>query len=62
MWNNHYLSVELYQKLPALLSKGLIVPPRVKNLGKLSPSTLSNAMELNRTGKVSAEKLCFEVS
>lgn len=62
IWDNHYLSAELYKKLPELLSKGLIVPPRVRNMGRLSPATLTEAMELSRAGKVSAQKLYFEVS
>ncbi|UZP43387.1 hypothetical protein NXS19_011203 [Fusarium pseudograminearum] len=62
IWDNHYLSAELYKKIPELLSKGLIVPPRVRNMGRLSPATLTEAMELNRAGKVSAQKLYFEVS
>ena len=62
MMENHKLSAELYNELPRLLSEGLITPPRARNLGKFSPATVSEAMELNRAGKVSAEKLCFEVS
>ncbi|KAG5657646.1 hypothetical protein KAF25_007679 [Fusarium avenaceum] len=62
MMENHRLSAELYNELPRLLSDGLIKPPRVKTLGKLCPAVILEAMELNRSGKVSAEKLCFEVS
>lgn len=62
MLENHRLSAELYKELPRLLSEGLIKPPRVKTIGKLNPPAILEAMELNRSGKVSAEKLCFEVS
>ncbi|KAH6963259.1 chaperonin 10-like protein [Fusarium avenaceum] len=62
MLENHHLSAELYNELPGLLSDGLIKPPRVRTLGKLCPAVILEAMELNRSGKVSAEKLCFEVS
>jgi len=59
---NHQVSAELYRELPRLLSEGLIKPPRVKTIGKLSPTAVLEAMRLNRAGKVSAEKLCFKVS
>ncbi|KAF5254422.1 hypothetical protein FANTH_680 [Fusarium anthophilum] len=62
MLENHRLSAELYNELPRLLSAGLIKPPPVRTLGKLCPASIFEAMELNRSGRVSAEKLCFEVS
>ncbi|GKU21736.1 oxidoreductase [Fusarium langsethiae] len=61
MMENHRLSAELYNELPRLLSAGLIKPPPVRILGKLCPATILEAMELNRSGKISAEKLCFKV-
>ncbi|KAK7452588.1 hypothetical protein CaCOL14_004503 [Colletotrichum acutatum] len=59
---NHLLSAELYERLPSLLESNAIKPPPVKLLGRLSPQTVNEAMELNRGGKISAEKLCFDVS
>ncbi|RXG44053.1 hypothetical protein VDGE_30356 [Verticillium dahliae] len=59
---DHELSVELYDQLPALLADGKLVPPTVKVVGALSPETVAEAMNLNRSGKISGEKLCFRVS
>ncbi|KAI3552170.1 hypothetical protein CABS01_06507 [Colletotrichum abscissum] len=59
---NHLLSAELYERLPSLLERNAIKPPPVKVLGRLSPQAINEAMELNRAGKISAEKLCFDVS
>ncbi|KXH49843.1 hypothetical protein CSIM01_03980 [Colletotrichum simmondsii] len=59
---NHLLSAELYERLPSLLESNAIKPPPVKVLGRLSPQSVNEAMELNREGKISAEKLCFDVS
>ncbi|KAF2016869.1 GroES-like protein [Aaosphaeria arxii CBS 175.79] len=58
---NHALSAALYEDLPRLLLEEMIIPPPVKCLGNLSPEAVLEAMHLNRTGKVSAEKLYFEV-
>lgn len=58
---NHQLSAEFFQKIPGWLRNGSVVPQPVKVLGQLSPTTVKEAMHLNRTGNVSAEKLCFEV-
>ncbi|KAK1718203.1 chaperonin 10-like protein [Colletotrichum lupini] len=58
---NHLLSAELYERLPSLLERNAIKPPPVKVLGRLSPQSINEAMELNRAGKISAEKLCFDI-
>lgn len=58
---NHQLSAKLYRDLPRLLSEGSIVPPPVRTMGNLSPETVLEAMRLNRSGSVSAQKLYFEV-
>ncbi|OHF01782.1 hypothetical protein CORC01_02973 [Colletotrichum orchidophilum] len=52
---------ELYEQLSNLLQSNSIVPPPVNVLGGPSPQSVMNAMMLNRDGKISAEKLCFEV-
>ncbi|KXH41835.1 hypothetical protein CNYM01_06751 [Colletotrichum nymphaeae SA-01] len=59
---NHLLSAELYERLPGLLESNTIKPPPVKVLGRLNPQSVNEAMKLNREGKISAEKLCFDVS
>ncbi|KAK1657234.1 chaperonin 10-like protein [Colletotrichum godetiae] len=58
---SHILSAELYEQLPSLLQSKSISPPPVKIMGKLGPQPVMEAMALNRDGKISAEKLCFEV-
>lgn len=62
MLENHNISAEMYNHLPRWLSDSLIFPPRVRTIGKLSPGTVLEAMQLNRVGAISAEKLYFEVS
>ncbi|KAL9949011.1 hypothetical protein ACHAO3_007185 [Verticillium nonalfalfae] len=59
---DHELSVELYDQLPTLLAEGKLVPPAVKVVGELGPETVAEAMNLNRSGKISGEKLCFKLS
>ncbi|OAK94577.1 GroES-like protein [Phaeosphaeriaceae sp. SRC1lsM3a] len=59
---NHNISAEMYNHLPRWLSDSLVFPPRVRTIGKLSPGTVLEAMQLNRVGAISAEKLYFEVS
>ncbi|KAK7421831.1 hypothetical protein QQZ08_009776 [Neonectria magnoliae] len=58
---DHKLSVELYDQIPALLSDGSLKPLQTENIGILSPSSVKKAMDMNRAGQVSARKLCFEV-
>lgn len=35
--------------------------PSVKILGSLNPNTVTQAMDLNRDGKISAEKIVFKI-
>ncbi|KAH6645688.1 hypothetical protein BKA67DRAFT_526993 [Truncatella angustata] len=58
---NHTLSAELYSLLPNLLASGIIHPRPVQSLGKLSVESVEKAMDLNRQGKVSNAKLCFDI-
>lgn len=59
---DHALSRDMYSKIPAWIQRGELVPQRPKDMGVLSVKTLQDAMELNRKGKVSNEKLCFKVA
>ncbi|KAJ0369657.1 hypothetical protein COL26b_010351 [Colletotrichum chrysophilum] len=58
---NHELSIDLHDQLPKLLDEGDLRPPSKNILGSLSPNTIAQAMDLNRDGKVSAEKIVFKV-
>ncbi|KAH7144547.1 chaperonin 10-like protein [Dactylonectria estremocensis] len=58
---NHRLSAELYNRLPTLLGNGSFKPLQTTNLGNLSPTSVKQAMDMNRAGLVSARKLCFQV-
>ncbi|KAF4831714.1 Trans-enoyl reductase ACTTS2 [Colletotrichum siamense] len=58
---NHELSIDLHDQLPKLFDEGDLRPPNVNILGSLSPNTVAQAMDLNRDGKVSAEKVVFKV-
>jgi hypothetical protein len=42
--------------------KGRVGPAGAEDMGILSVKSLEEAMELNRKGKVSNEKLCFQVA
>ncbi|KAF4983369.1 hypothetical protein FZEAL_1221 [Fusarium zealandicum] len=57
---NHELSAEFYDRLETMLSEGVLKPLPIRTIGQLSPSVVNEAMELNREGKVSGEKLIFE--
>lgn len=57
---DHDLSSELHGQLEELLSDGSLAPPRVCVIGKLSPATVEETMELNRQGQISGEKIVFE--
>ncbi|KAF4501666.1 toxD [Fusarium agapanthi] len=58
--NDHKLSVEFHSQLEALLGNGSLKPSPVRLMGQLSPSTVEKAMDLNRQGSISGEKLVFE--
>lgn len=51
----------MYEKLPKWIEEGKIKPQNAKDMGNLSVKSLTEAMALNRSGKVSNEKLCFQV-
>lgn len=51
----------MYEKLPEWIEEGKIKPQNAKDMGTLSVKSLTEAMALNRSGKVSNEKLCFQV-
>ncbi|CZS97564.1 hypothetical protein WAI453_008696 [Rhynchosporium graminicola] len=59
---DHALSKEMYEKIPEWTQDGSLVPQKPRDMGKLSVDSLKEAMELNRQGKVSNEKLCFQVA
>jgi hypothetical protein len=51
----------MYENLPQWIEEGKIKPQNAKDMGTLSVQSLKEAMALNRSGKVSNEKLCFQV-
>ena len=53
--------MDLHAQLSKLLREGDVRPPSVKLLDTLSPNTVAQAMDLNRDGKISAEKVVFTV-
>ncbi|RBR07274.1 uncharacterized protein FIESC28_10773 [Fusarium coffeatum] len=56
---DHNLSAEFHGQLEDLLNDGTLKPPPVRTIGQLSPSTVEEAMKLNRQGRISGEKLVF---
>ncbi|KAH7196358.1 chaperonin 10-like protein [Fusarium flagelliforme] len=56
---DHNLSAEFHGQLETLLGSGSLKPPPIRTIGQLSPSTVEEAMELNRQGRISGEKLVF---
>ncbi|KAL1885450.1 putative secondary metabolism biosynthetic enzyme [Paecilomyces lecythidis] len=56
---DHKLSSELHGQLESLLSNGSLIPPPVRIVGDLSPSTIEEAMDMHRQGLISGEKLIF---
>ncbi|KAF5975109.1 toxD [Fusarium coicis] len=58
--NDHKLSADFHGQLEILLGNGSLKPSPVRLMGQLSPSTVEKAMDLNRQGSISGEKLVFE--
>ncbi|KAF5553201.1 toxD [Fusarium napiforme] len=58
--NDHKLSADLHAQLETLLGNGSLKPSPVRLMGPLSPSSVEKAMDLNRQGSISGEKLVFE--
>ena len=56
---DHNLSAEFHGQLEDLLNDGSLKPPPIRIIGQLSPSTVEEAMELNRQSRISGEKLVF---
>ena len=56
---DHNLSAEFHGQLESLLDSGSLKPPPIRTIGQLSTSTVEEAMELNRQGRISGEKLIF---
>ncbi|PVH85258.1 GroES-like protein [Cadophora sp. DSE1049] len=59
---DHALSREMYEKIGGWFQNGEMTPQTPKDMGVLSVKSLEEAMEWNRRGKVSNEKLCFQVA
>ncbi|KAM5345640.1 hypothetical protein ACJ41O_011501 [Fusarium nematophilum] len=57
---DHDLGAEFHGQLEGFLDNGSLKPSPVRIVGKLSPSAVEEAMELNRQGRISGEKLVFE--
>ncbi|KAF4956246.1 hypothetical protein FSARC_11645 [Fusarium sarcochroum] len=57
---DHNLSAEFHGQLEVLLRNGSLQPSAVRVIGQLDPSTVEEAMDLNRQGRVSGEKLVFK--
>ncbi|KAF5593859.1 toxD [Fusarium subglutinans] len=58
--SDHKLSADFHGQLETLLGNGSFKPSTVRLIGQLSPSTVEKAMDLNRQGSISGEKLVFE--
>ncbi|VTT68137.1 unnamed protein product [Fusarium fujikuroi] len=58
--NDHKLSADFHSQLETLLGNGSLKPSPVRLMGQLSPSSVERAMDLNRQGSISGEKLVFE--
>ncbi|KLO97441.1 toxD protein [Fusarium fujikuroi] len=58
--NDHKLSADFHSQLETLLGNGCLKPSPVRLMGQLSPSSVERAMDLNRQGSISGEKLVFE--
>jgi hypothetical protein len=51
----------MYENMAKWIEEGKIKPQNAKDMGTLNVKSLTKAMALNRSGKVSNEKLCFQV-
>jgi hypothetical protein len=58
--NDHKLSADFHSQLETLLGNGSLLPASIRTIGQLSPSTVDQAMDLNRQGSISGEKVVFE--
>ncbi|KAG5788073.1 hypothetical protein H9Q69_012856 [Fusarium xylarioides] len=58
--NDHKLSADFHGQLETLLGNGSLKPSPIRLMGQLSPSSVEKAMDLNRQGSISGEKLVFE--
>lgn len=58
--NDHKLSADFHGQLKTLLGNGSLKPSPIRLIGQLSPSSVEKAMDLNRQGAISGEKLVFE--
>ncbi|OJK00222.1 hypothetical protein ASPACDRAFT_52012 [Aspergillus aculeatus ATCC 16872] len=56
---DHNLSSELHDQLENLLGNGSLIPPPIRIVGDLRPSVIEEAMNLQRQGLISGEKLIF---
>ncbi|KAK2606064.1 hypothetical protein QQS21_003582 [Conoideocrella luteorostrata] len=57
---DHRLSTEFHGRLESMLSDGSLKPPVIRDIGQVSPSAVQEAMELNRQGHISGEKLVLK--
>ncbi|KAI8716393.1 PKS-ER domain-containing protein [Fusarium sp. LHS14.1] len=57
---DHKLSSEFHGQLESLLGNGSLKPIPIRILGQLSAFTVEEAMQANREGRISREKLVFE--
>ncbi|KAF5687001.1 ToxD-like protein [Fusarium denticulatum] len=58
--NDHKLSAGFHGQLETLLGNRSLKPSPIRLMGQLSPSTVEKAMDLNRQGSISGEKLVFK--
>jgi hypothetical protein len=56
---DHELSAEFHSAMEMWLHDGSIRPASIRSMGGLSPSTIEEAMNLNRDGCISGEKVVF---
>ncbi|KAH6954141.1 hypothetical protein FAVG1_02216 [Fusarium avenaceum] len=58
--SDHDLSAEFHSAIETWLYDGSIRPASIRSMGRLSPSTIEETMNLNREGRISGEKIVFE--